>query len=38
MVILSVKDSFAFAEEILRHDGKPFMGSLDVEVYWNSRL
>ena len=27
----TVKDSFAFAEEILRQDGKLFMGSLDID-------
>ena len=28
---LTVKDSFAFAEEILHHDGKLFIGSLDFD-------
>ena len=28
---LTVKDSFAFAEEIVHHDGKLFIGSLDVD-------
>ena len=27
----TVKDSFAFAEEIVHQDGKLFMGSLDVD-------
>ena len=27
----TVKDSFAFAEEIIHQDGKRFMGSLDVD-------
>ena len=26
-----MKDSFAFAEEIVPQEGKPFMGSLDVD-------
>ena len=28
---LTLKDSFAFAEEIVHQDGKLFMGSLDVD-------
>ena len=28
---LTAKDSFAFAEEIVHHDGKLFIGSLDVD-------
>ena len=35
----TVKDSFAFAEEILRQDGKLFMGSLDVDsLFTNTPL
>ena len=31
MTNIKVKDSFAFAEEIVQQDSKLFMGSLDVE-------
>ena len=35
----TVKDSFAFAEEIVHQDGKPFMGSLDFDsVFTNIPL
>ena len=33
---LTVKDSFAFAEEIVHQDGKLFMGSLDVDLLFTN--
>ena len=32
----TVKDSSAFAEEIVHQDGKLFMGSLDVDTLFNN--
>ena len=31
-----MRDSFALAEEIVHQDGKPFMGSLDVDSLFTS--
>ena len=33
---LTVKDSFAFAEEMVYQDGKIFMGSLDVDLLFTN--
>ena len=35
---LTVKDSFAFAEEILHHDGKLFIGSLDFDSLFTNNV
>ena len=33
----AVKDSFAFAEEIVHQDGKLFMGGLDVDSFFTNK-